>query len=165
MWSDTLLVAERSHLLRLIVWGAGSVLAGSLLLVTLLVAARRGGGSDGAAAAAASPDGGAPSPLLLHFAIQTAAWGAIDLAIALAGWRGLAMRDVDGATRLDRLLWLNAGLDVGYVAVGVTLAVAGWLLGRRLGAVGAGLGVVVQGAALLVLDAKFIAVIAALAAA
>lgn len=154
MWSDTLLVAERSHLLRLIAWGAGSVLAGTLLLVVLLVAARRAGSA-----------GGEASPLLLHFAVQTAAWGAIDLAIAAAAWRGLAMRDVDGATKLDRLLWLNAGLDVGYVAVGVTLAVAGCLLGRRLGAVGAGIGVVVQGAALLLLDAKFIAVMAALAAA
>ncbi|HET7458647.1 MAG TPA: hypothetical protein VFJ74_13455 [Gemmatimonadaceae bacterium] len=160
MWSDSLLAAERSHLLRLLAWGAGSAIVGSLLLVALIVATRRGAAGASAAGVAA----GEASPLLLHFAIQTAAWGAIDLVIAALAWRGLAMRDVDGATRLDRLLWLNAGLDVGYVAVGVTLAAAGWIIGRRLGAVGAGLGIVVQGAALLVLDAKFIAVIAALAA-
>jgi len=144
MWSDSLLVAERAHLLRLLAWGAGSVLAGSAIAAFL--AARR-----------------IPSPLLGQFATQTAAWGAIDLLLAGLAWRGLAMRDVAGATRLDRLLWLNTGLDVGYVAVGVTLAVAGWVLGRRLGAVGAGLGVVVQGIALLVLDAKFIGIIARLA--
>ena len=137
MWSDTLLLAERAHLVRLLAWGAASVLAGSA--VGALLAARR-----------------IASPLLAHFAIQSAAWGAIDLLIAGIAWRGLAMRDVAGATRLDRLLWLNAGLDVGYVAVGATLAIAGWVHGRSLGAVGAGLGIVVQGIALLVLDAKFI---------
>lgn len=137
MWSDTLLIAERAHLLRLLAWGAASVLAGSA--IGALLAARRPG-----------------SPLLTHFAVQTAAWGAIDLILAALAWRGLAMRDADGAARLQRLLWLNTGLDVGYVAVGVTLAVAGWTLGRRLGAVGAGLGIVVQGMALLALDVRFI---------
>jgi hypothetical protein len=140
MWSDTLLLAERAHLVRLLAWGAASVLAGSA--VGALLAARR-----------------IPSPLLAHFAVQSAAWGAIDLLIAGIAWRGLAMRDVAGATRLDRLLWLNTGLDVGYVAVGATLAIAGWVHGRSFGAVGAGLGIVVQGVALLVLDAKFIGVL------
>jgi hypothetical protein len=36
--------------------------------------------------------------------------------------------------------------------VGAALALAGWRLGRRLGLVGAGVGVIVQGSALLVLD-------------
>jgi len=149
MWSDTLLLAERAHLLRLVAWGAGSVLAGSAILALLaLGAARRGAGGR--------------SPLLSHFAIQTAAWGAIDLALAALAWRDLAPRDVGGATRLDRLLWLNTGLDVGYVAVGVTLALTGWLLGRRLAPVGAGLGVVLQGAALLLLDVRFIETMARL---
>jgi hypothetical protein len=102
------------------------------------------------------------SPLLTSFAIQTAAWGAIELALAALAWRDLAPRDVTGAMQLDHLLWLNAGLDVGYVAVGATLAVTGWALGRRLALVGAGLGVVVQGAALLLLDARCIAIIARL---
>ena len=146
MWADTLLLAERSHLTRLVAWGAASVLLGSALAA--LLAVRR-----------------ARSPLLTHFAIQTAAWGAIDLGLAALAWRGLAMRDADGATRLDRILWLNTGLDVGYVAVGLTLAITGWVLGRRLGPVGAGLGIVVQGAALLVLDAKFIGVLGRLAVA
>jgi len=133
VWSDTLLALERAHLERLLWWGGASIAVGLLLLGTLAV--RR-----------------VVSPLLRHFAIQTAAWGAIDVALALGAWRGLALRDHAGATALDRLLWLNLGLDAGYVGVGATLALTGWLAARRLGAVGAGMGVIVQGLALFVLD-------------
>lgn len=139
MFADTLLAFERAHLLRLLAWGAGSVLAGTLLLA--LVTVRRAAGS---------------APLLWHFAVQTAAWGAIDIGLALWARRGLALRDNAGARALERLLWLNLGLDLGYVAVGVTLALTGWIAGRRLGAVGAGMGVIVQGAALLLLDVLFV---------
>ena len=141
MFADTFLALERAHLLRLAAWGAACLLLGTALFATL--AARR-----------------VETPLLRHFAIQTAAWGAIDLAFAAWGWRGLRLRDHDGAASLERFLWLNLGLDVGYVGVGATLALTGWLLGRRLGAVGAGLGVVLQGLALLALDALFAARIA-----
>lgn len=133
MWADTLLTAEQGHLLRLLAWAAMSVLVGSALLAWLRA-------------------GGRKSPLLEHFAIQTVAWGAVDLAISAIARRSLVPRDVAAATRLDRVLWLNIGLDVGYVLVGITLVFAGWQLGRRLGLVGAGLGVIVQGAALAVLD-------------
>lgn len=139
MWADTLLSAERAHLLRLLAWGASSVLAGTALLAWLRVRGegqRSGGG------------------LLEHFAIQTAAWGAVEVAFVATGWRSLAPRDLAAATRLDRLLWMNVGLDVGYILVGATLAIVGWRLGggRRLGVVGAGTGVVVQGTALILLD-------------
>ena len=140
MWSDTLLAAEREHLLRLIVWGAASVLIGLLLLGWLRVRRAR-------------------APLLSHFALQSVAWGAVDLALVGFAWRDLAPRDFARATALDRLLWLNLGLDVGYMGVGVALAAAGWTLGRRLGLVGAGLGVVVQGLALFVLDLLFVSLI------
>jgi hypothetical protein len=133
MWADTLLAIERAHLLRLLAWGAGSMLAGTTLLACQL--RRRPGAS-----------------LVWHFALQTAAWGAVELAIAAAGYGSLALRDLASATRLDRFLWLNIGLDVGYILVGATLALAGWRLANRLGAVGAGLGVMVQGAALALLD-------------
>jgi hypothetical protein len=137
MWADTLLSAERAHLLRLLAWGASSVLAGTALLAWLRARGRPSAGG-----------------LLQHFAIQTAAWGAVEIAFAAIGWRSLALRDLAAATRLDRLLWMNVGLDVGYILVGATLAIVGWRLGeaRRLGVVGAGTGVVVQGAALLLLD-------------
>jgi hypothetical protein len=133
MWADTLLSAERTLLLRLLAWGALSVLAGTAISAWLRLLGRS-------------------SALLEHFAIQMAAWGALELAFVALSWRALAPRDLSAATRLDRLLWLNAGLDVGYVLVGMTLAIVGWNLGRRLGVVGAGIGVLVQGAALLLLD-------------
>ena len=140
MWADTLFLAERNHLLRLVAWGGASVLAGTALLVLVTVQQRR-------------------SPLLRHFAIQTAAWGGVDLLIAAWAWRGLAYRDLAAYETLDRMLWLNVGLDAGYVGVGITLALTGWFAARRLGLVGAGLGVVVQGLALVVLDAFLLSVL------
>ena len=133
MWADTLLAVERAHLLRLVLWGAASLVLGATLLVFLKARGQR-------------------SPLLHHFAIQTAAWGAIDLALAANGLRTLQLRDLSGATRLDRFVWLNIGLDLGYVLVGLTLLIAGWRIGRRAGLIGAGAGVVVQGATLALLD-------------
>jgi uncharacterized protein DUF6992 len=133
MWADTLLSAERALLLRLLAWGALSVLMGTGLSAWLRLRSRS-------------------SALLEHFAIQMAGWGALELAFVALSWRSLTPRDLSAATRLDRLLWLNAGLDVGYILVGAALAITGWRLGRRLGVVGAGIGVVVQGAALLLLD-------------
>ena len=133
MWADTLQALERAHLLRLLVWGAASVLTGTALLAWLRVGARE-------------------SALLRYFAVTSAAWGTAELIIGLVLWTQLAIRDVSGATRLDRLLWLNIGLDAGYVLVGLTLAIVGWKAGRRLGLVGAGISVVVQGFALALLD-------------
>src|ERR1700737_4832764 len=111
MWADTLLSAERAHLLRLLAWGGSSILVGTALLAWLRAR-------------------GHPSALLEHFAIQTSAWGVVELIFVANAWRVLALRDLAGATRLDRLLWMNVGLDVGYVLVGVTLVLAGWRLGR-----------------------------------
>ncbi len=133
MWADSLLALERTHLMRLIVWGGASLLVGTVLLGLMRVRGHR-------------------SALLDHFGIQTAAWGAIDLVLALTGFRRLELRDLAGATRLDRFLWLNIGLDVGYVLVGITLLVLGWRLARRMGLVGAGMAIIVQGSALTLLD-------------
>lgn len=133
MWADTLLVLERAHLWRLMAWGASSLLLGTALLAFLRVRGQR-------------------SALLEWFAVMTGSWGFVDLAVALWGAHALAIRDLAGATRLDRFLWLNVGLDLGYVMVGLTLCIAGWRLGRRLGVIGAGTAVVVQGLALAVLD-------------
>jgi hypothetical protein len=133
MWADTLLAVERTHLIRLMVWGGASLLVGSALLGLMRIRHHR-------------------SDLLDHFGIQTVAWGAIELALAVTGYQRLELRDLAGATRLDRLLWLNIGLDVGYVMVGVTLLALGWRLGRRMGLVGAGMAVIVQGSALALLD-------------
>jgi Family of unknown function (DUF6992) len=140
MFADTLLRAEQMHLFRLLVWGGGSVMAGTLVFVA--VAWRR-----------------PPTPLLQRFGIQMLAWGVLEVVYVAATWHGLALRDVSGATRLDRMLWFNLGLDVGGVAVGVTVAVAGWLRGRRPGAMGTGLGVIVQSTALFLINARLAAVI------
>ena len=139
MWSDTLLAVERAHLLRLLVWAGTSVIVGTAVYAVLAI--RRMG-----------------SPLLRHFAVQTLAWGLVNMAIGGASLAGLAERDFASATRLDRTLWLSAGFDIGIVLVGVTLAASGWLLARRLAVVGAGIGVLVQGAGLLVLHVTFIAI-------
>lgn len=137
-WADALLQVEQLHLLKLLVWAAISIVAGTALIT--LVRVRR------------------PSaPLLLHFGVQAVAWGAVDAAIAVWARSGLAMRDLASAVALDRFVWFNIGLDVGYVGVGATLAILGVRGERRPGLVGAGLGVVVQGLALTVLDLQLAA--------
>lgn len=139
MWADALLAAEREHVLRLALWGGASILVGTALFAQFALFAGNAGDR-------------ARLPLLRHFGIQTAAWGLIDLIIAVIAWRGLELRDLASATRLDRFLWLNIGLDVGYVGIGATIAITGWLTGRKLGMVGAGIAIIVQGLALALLD-------------
>jgi len=136
MWADTLLAAEGAHLLRLLLWGAASLFVGTGLLAWLRLGARN-------------------STLLEQFAIQTAGWGTAEIALGALARTSLAVRDLAGATRLDRLLWLNLGLDAGYVMLGLALAILGWRLARHLGYVGAGIAIVVQGGALALLDLTF----------
>lgn len=99
-------------------WAVGSVAAGAVLMAC---------------------------PVTRGFGRQTAAWGAVDGAIACAGIRGRRRRGPTDPSRLRRVLWLNAGLDVGYLAVGIRLS-------RTERWRGDGLAVLVQGAFLLVLD-------------
>lgn len=132
MWADALMQAERTHVLRLLAWGATCVLAGSAVLAWMRVGARR-------------------SALLEQFSWQMAGWGAAWLAVGASWLTVLAPRDLAAATRLDRLLWLEIGLAAGGVLVGLTLVTVGSRPGRRLAPVGAGLGIVVQGLALGVL--------------
>ena len=140
MWADTLLRAEQQHLLRLLFWAGMSILGGTAAATTVAVRRLR-------------------SPLLTHFAIQMAAWGVLVGAIVGIAWRGVHLRDVSGAARLERLLWMSIGMDVGYVAVGAVLAVAAWVLAKKMGGVGAGTAIVVQGIALLLIDLQFAAVV------
>ncbi len=130
--------ADLDHVQRLLprllgAWAALSVLGG----LAAYVAGRRRG--DEALAA---------------FGRQSAAWGAVDAAIAAAGERGRRRGEHRppevAARRLRRLLWANAVADVGYVAGGVAWA-------RRPGstATGDSAAVVIQGAFLFVLDVAF----------
>ncbi|MCW2777870.1 MAG: hypothetical protein JWN17_1595 [Frankiales bacterium] len=79
------------------------------------------------------------------FARQTAVWGLVDGAIAVVGAHGRARKGPTDPRRLRRVLLVNAGLDVGYLAAGA------WLVrdGRWRGD---GAAVLVQGAFLLGLD-------------
>jgi hypothetical protein len=89
-----------------------------------------------------------PGPFWRQLAIQCIVWGAVNAALALAGARGTPPSAA--------FLWVNVGLDVGYVAVAVTLI----LVGRRFGSPalrGAGWAVVPQGLFLLVADLAYLA--------
>jgi hypothetical protein len=140
VWADSLLDAERRHLLELLLWSALSVFSATTIAVTLVAKRIR-------------------SALLSHFAIQMLAWGLVIAAIAAFEIHTLDRRDVAGAARLERLLWVNIGLDTGYVLVGVTLVAAGRRLARSMAAMGAGAGIIIQGLALLLIDLQFAAII------
>jgi carboxylesterase len=104
-------------------------------------------------------------PFLRGFGLQAILWGLIDAGIAVGG-RWLAQRrqaawadaapdeasemEDQEARRLHRLLWINVGLDVLYVAGGVALALT---LGSEDGGWrGHGWGIVAQGAFLFAFD-------------
>lgn len=113
---------------RLAVWGGASTVLGGALAVV------------------------GPTPRARAFGQQNAAWGAIDLAIA-----AVASRQSTPPTtpKLRRLLWVNTGLDVGYVAGGAWFAAMTPDLRGRISpeqARGHRAAVIVQGAALFVLD-------------
>lgn len=145
------------------VGGAGGVAAGvrreerrllgslAVLAVTSIgagVAVRRAVRARGA--------GGPLADVASGVARQAVGWGLVDLAIAGWGARGLvrsrragADDDVAAAARarrLARVTGANAVADVGYVVAGALLAA------RSPARRGDGLGIVVQGAALLWLD-------------
>lgn len=120
---------------RLLLWSAMSIAAGALLLLA--------GGDFGRG-----------------FGVQALAWGAIDAAIAFFGQRTAARRRATGphtaealageAAKLRRLLWVNTGLDVLYVAGGLVLL---YTMGAQsLFAAGNGWGIIVQGGFLFVFD-------------
>ncbi|QNG36250.1 hypothetical protein F1C76_06285 [Geodermatophilaceae bacterium NBWT11] len=85
-------------------------------------------------------------PCTRGFGRQTAAWGAVDGLIAGVGARNRTRRGPTDPARLRKVLLVNAGLDVGYLALGAALL-------RTTRWRGDGAAVVVQGAFLLVLDA------------
>jgi hypothetical protein len=87
------------------------------------------------------------------FGRQTAAWGAIDLAIAAVGHTRRSAPV--SRSRLRTILLVNTALDVGYVAAGAHVAVHRSSFGGRLtpeAARGHGAAVVAQGTLLFALD-------------
>ena len=139
MWSDTLLALERAHLLRLLAWGGMSAVAGTGLLAWLTIRHY-------------------DSALLRSFALLTSILGAVHLLTGGIQLLRIADRDFGSAIQLDRLLWLSTGLDIGVILAGGTLGISSWILGRRLGGVGAGIAVIVQGLGLLLLHLRFLSI-------
>ncbi len=119
----------RSDLTRgLVGWGTASVVLGTVMWV--------GGARNG-------------SRWLVGVGRQGVAWGAIDVVIAGAGTlanRRPVTDPTSAVTSLRRLLVVNSVLDIGYVTVAAVMS-------RRRRYAPDGLGVAVQGLALLVLDA------------
>lgn len=133
MWADNLKAFEEQHLLQLIAWGGASVLIGTLLLLALSLRKMR-------------------ALLVSRFAIQCVLWGIAELAWGAFAYRDVPLRDFEGAAALARQLWVAIGLEAGGILVGLTLAIGGWTYVRRLSMVGAGIGIIVQASALMVLD-------------
>ena len=92
------------------------------------------------------------APLLSHFGIQSVLWGAAELAWGAFAYRDVPLRDYEGAASLARVLWVAIGFEAGAILVGITLLVGGWTYVKRLAVVGAGIGIIVQASALIVLD-------------
>ena len=135
--------AERGHLTRLAVWGGVSAAGGAALA---LASSRR------------------RTPARWAFGVQTAGWGLVNASIAAFG---LSKSPADPATLAEAthrengyhdILLFNEGLNVAYVATGVTMVVAGSRGVRGADAWrGHGWAVVAQGAMLLALDGVAIA--------
>ncbi len=99
-------------------------------------------------------------PFWRGFGLQAVVWGAIDAAIALFGQRAAARRRAKGphgpealareARNLRRLLWINTGLDVLYVAGGLALVYT--MAAQNPFAGGNGWGIIVQGGFLFFFD-------------
>jgi hypothetical protein len=137
--------AERDHLKRLGIWGVTNVVAGAALL------------------AVGSPQVSpleAPPPALRGFGIQSMGWGAVNLAIAGIGLVTSATdvdvtREAALAAEDDnaKVLWVNVGLDVGYMMAGGVLVAAGTAGAQpAVDWMAHGTGAVTQGLGLLVLD-------------
>jgi hypothetical protein len=134
---DTFFVYQRRALRPLLAWGIGSTIVGAALL----------------------PFRG----FWRHFGMQAAAWGAIDVLLAIAGRRrallqaeALASHAIEEsvaareAERFRAILLFNAGLDVLYVLAGLITARR---FAERPDRRGLGLGIAVQGLFLLLFDA------------
>jgi len=125
---------QRVLCLRLLAWAALSLLAGAVCWL-------------------------AGDPFWRAFGLQAVVWGLVDALIGLLGQRGLGQKlagafDPDAAAHkarsLRRILALNAGLDLIYIAGGAALALT---LGRADAfSSGTGWGIVLQGVFLLFFD-------------
>jgi hypothetical protein len=146
MWSDVVQQGERLYFLRVFFWGASSAVVGTGLLVFALARARG-------------------SAIIRRFAWICVIFGGAELIVSVIGYRGVRLRDLSGATRLDRLAWLEVGLYLGLSAVGVTTSLVASSVRSRSGAsddvrlplVGAGIAIALHGLALATLELLLVA--------
>lgn len=140
MLAETLLHAELVHLLRVMLWGAASVIAGTAVFVLLLL--RR-----------------ADSSLLRSFGGTCLALGGLELLGAGISYHGVPLRDYYAAVRLDRTVWFELGFASAAALAGAALAIQGWRVGRRFWVVGASVAVALHALAILVLDLQLASII------
>lgn len=133
MLAVTLLHAEQLHLLRVMLWAAASVIAGTAVFVLLVARHVR-------------------SPLLRAFGGMCLVLGGLELLGAGISYRAVPMRDYHAAVRLDRMLWFELGFAAAAVLAGAGFAWQGWRTGRRLGVVGASIAVTMHALAIGMLD-------------
>ena len=96
------------------------------------------------------------------FARQQVGWGAVDLVIAgLGAYRGRGAQSPEELRKLHRILKINAGADVGYLAGGLLMLSRSRDIAERLPRAdaetvrGDGAGILVQGGFLLLLDTVY----------
>lgn len=116
------------HLIRLGIWAGVSIIAGVIAMARLW-----------------------PQEWWRNFGLQSAAWGAIDAIIVFFGLRDNSLPTIMEIIKLREFLYLNEGLNVGYIGVGIALALAGRHF-KSSTLSGAGWGVALQGLALLTMD-------------
>ena len=146
MWSDVVLQIERVHLLRLLFWGAASTVGGTGLLVLSLAQPRA-------------------SAMIRRFGLMCVVLGAAELIFGAIGYHRLALRDLAGATRLERLAWMQLGMYLGLIAVGAAMSMVARSTALRasrsteaaLPSVGAGVAVALHGLALSTLELLLLA--------
>ena len=136
MWADSFLRFEQQHVLLLLLWAGCTVLSATSIAIVLAAQHR-------------------VSPLLSYFATQLAGWGVLAGIVAGVEWHGIHLRDVAGATRVERLTWLRIGFDLGIIGMGLILAAAGRMLARSPRAIGAAMAIIVNGLALFAIDVQF----------
>ena len=140
MFADSLLVAEQLSFLRLMIWGSANVIAAAVTLALVGTIWRN-------------------SELLRVFGAACGALGGLELVGGWVGYRTAVLRDYGAAVRLDRLLWLDLGTCIGALALGITLAIMGWRLSRRLPLVGVGVAIVTHAAAVALIDLRLVAIL------
>ena len=137
--SEAHLAAQRAHLYRVLGWGGLNVAVGAALLLAADRSSQRG---------------------RFGFGVQSAAWGTINMGIAVVGLLagdGDVAQTVQEALRAENgyadILLFNLGLNVAYASVGATLiAVSGRGVAHPEAWRGHGAALIVQGLGLFVLD-------------